>query len=100
MSGRNFHVSIHGSISEDFNLQFGVPQGSIMGPKTFTMYSQPIATIVRRHDIKYHIYADDIQVYAIFDPSIPGEAAVALFKFYACVNEIHHWMTQNKLKLN
>jgi hypothetical protein len=100
MSGRNFHVGIHGSISEDFNLQYGVPQGSIMGPRIFTMYSQPIAAIIRRHNIKYHIYADDIQLYYIFDPSIPGEAAVSLFKLSACVNDIYQWMSHNKLKLN
>ena len=70
------------------------------GPRIFTMYSQPIAAIIRRHDIKYHIYADDIQLYSIFDPSIPGEAAVSLFRLSACVDDIHQWMSHNKLKLN
>ncbi|XP_072028550.1 uncharacterized protein [Amphiura filiformis] len=64
------------------------------------MYAQPVSSIIRNHGIRYHLYADDIQLYFIFNPSIPGEAASALFKLSSCVEEIRCWMTQNKLKLN
>ena len=100
MSGRKFHVSLYGAKSDDHTLHYGVPQGSIIGPKAFTMYAQSVTTIILHYGLRYHIYADDIQLYHIFDPSIPGEAAVAVFKLSMCANEIRIWMTRNKLKLN
>ena len=40
MTGRSFKVSISGEMSNDFPLDFGVPQGSIIGPRAFTKYAQ------------------------------------------------------------
>ena len=100
MSNRSFTVSVGGHMSNVYNLDYGVPQGSIIGPKAFTMYSQPVAAIIRKYGIQFHIYADDIQLYASFDPKIPGDSACAMFKLMKCVEEIHQWMNDNKLKLN
>ena len=100
MSGRTFRVCISGEMSESFTLDYGVPQGSIIGPRTFTRYAQHVATIIRQHGFMFHIYADDIQVYLTFDPKLPGEAACVIFKLSRCVAEIRNWMTRNKLKLN
>ena len=100
MSGRTFRVCICGEMSESFTLDYGVPQGSIIGPRAFTKYAQHVATIIRQHGFMYHIYADDIQVYHTFDPKLPGEAACVIFKLSRCVAEIRNWMTKNKLKLN
>ena len=66
MTGRSFRVCVGGTKSETMSLQFGVPQGSIIGPKAITMYSQPVAEIIRRHGVQYHIYADDTQLYVAF----------------------------------
>ena len=101
MSDRTFHVSLYGAKSDAHTLTYVVPQGSIIGPKAFTMYAQSVTTIIRHHGLRYHIYADDIQLYYVFDPSIPGDqAAIAIFKLSMCANEIRTWMTRNKLKLN
>ncbi len=100
MSNRNFTVSVGGHMSKVYHLDYGVPQGSIIGPRAFTMYSQPVANIIRKYDIQFHIYADDTQLYACFDPKIPGDSACAMFKLIKCVEEIHQWMNDNKLKLN
>ena len=48
----------------------------------------------------YHLYADDIQMYLVVDPSIPGDVVSALFKLTQFVKDIQQWMTANKLKLN
>jgi len=100
ITGRKFRVCIGGEMSDDFILNYGVPQGSIIGPRAFTKYSQCVTTIIHRYGLRYHIYADDIQLYSIFDPKIPGDAAVAIFKLSCCVEDIRSWMNQNKLKLN
>ena len=39
---------------------------SVIDPLTFTMYLSPVGDILRQHDAKYHLYADDIQIYLDF----------------------------------
>ena len=60
MTGRSFCVRVSGVKSKATSLQYGVPQGSIIGPKAFTMYAQPVADIIRKHGIQFNIYTDDI----------------------------------------
>ena len=48
ISGRKFRVSVGGMFSDYFDLNYGVPQGSIIGPRVFTMYSHNVASIIRR----------------------------------------------------
>ena len=64
------------------------------------MYSQYVSTIIRRHGLNYHIYADDVQIYMSFDPNVPGDAACAIFKITSCVEELRVWLMKNMLKLN
>ena len=87
-------------MSERLNLLYGLPQGSCVSPGIFTMYTYPMGAIIRHHNINYHLYADDTQLYVEFDPKVPGDAAVATFKLQACIAELKSWMTVNKLQLN
>ena len=60
-------------------LHYGVPRESVLGPVMFTLLTTPLQRILKRHGIKYHKYADDLQLFVIFEPNIPGdrERAVA-----------------------
>ena len=51
ISGRKFRVSVGNMFSDYFDLKYGVPQGSIIGLRVFTMYSVNVASVIRRHDL-------------------------------------------------
>ena len=100
LTGRQQRVVIRGSPSEPVDLLFGVPQGSVLGPKFFIVYTAPIADICRRHDVSVHMYADDTQVFLSFDLYDRTQETAALRRVEACISEIRFWMIKNKLKLN
>ena len=58
-----------GATSDPVTMTFGMPQGSILGPFLFTLYTMPLAKICKKHHILYHMYADDTQVYLTFKPN-------------------------------
>ena len=97
LKGRVQTVNINGTLSEERALRFGVPQGSVIGPILFTMYSAPLQDIITQHGLKCVMYADDTQLYVIFHPSDKNSA---MQKLVTCVNDIKVWSTSNKLKFN
>ena len=82
---RNNKVCILGDYSDRLPLKHGVPQGSVAGPPIFTAYAQPVASIITRSQVSYHIYADDTQLYVSFDPKSPEDAASAQLRLTQCI---------------
>ena len=79
-------------------LSYSVPQGSVLRPLLFILYSAPIANIVRRHGLIAHLYQYKKQgIYIVFDQD---DAAETIKRIEACVMEIKAWMALNWLKLN
>jgi hypothetical protein len=99
LSDRSQSVVIENVKSEKSILEFGVPQGSILGPKQFIQYTAPLVEIARKHGIKLHMYADDTQLYMAFEPTDPS-VALSMEKIEACIADIKTWMAKNFLKLN
>ncbi len=77
----------------------GVPQGSVGGPTLFSIYLSGIKSILQRHSVKYHCYADDIQLYVSFPPS-QSQALCSIHNLESCVEDICSWLSLYSLKLN
>ena len=99
-SDRTQSVVINKESSDAFTLLFGVPQGSVLGPILFSVYTSPLGNIIRKHGLSYHLYADDTQLYIAFRPTDPCSTSEAVTRIQNCVSDIKSWMTQNFLKLN
>ena len=63
LKGRTQKVCVNNTFSEDAYLDFGVPQGSILGPKLFNIYAQSFSSNLNsKVDVSVEGYADDHQV--------------------------------------
>ena len=67
LSGRTQRVVIKGVYSKEKMLDQGVPQGSVLGARLYTLYIRPLSHILENHRVLYHTDADDTQLYVKFD---------------------------------
>ena len=92
-------VCINNARSAEVRLDYGVPQGSVIGPSAFSIYTLPLGDIIHSHDLDYHCYADDTQIYISVDPDQCNIDA-AINRLETCIDDVKSWMSHNYLKLN
>ena len=98
LTDRYQSIKIGSTLSDVCKLLFGVPQGSVLGPLLFSLYTTPLSLIISKHKgIKFHFYADDSQVYIHLSHK---NASAAFEKLNRCLDDVKEWMSTSKLKLN
>ena len=100
LSNRCQQINIGGVRSDVFDLEYGVPQGSCLGPILFTQYASTLFDVIMKHLCNAHGYADDHQVYLGFTPHSHYHQDNALSAMEDCLRDVKDWMVQNKLKMN
>ena len=93
LSNRKQYVSINGSNSSYLNVTCGAPQGSVVGPLLFLIYSNDVPLALSKP--AFYLFADDTNIYY--------EAEI-LAKLQSVVNtelkKVKLWLQCNKLSLN
>ena len=97
LTNRCQRIKLDNCLSKSVDLPFGVPQGSVLGPLLFVLYTTPLSTVVDGQSMPHHLYADDTQLYISFSA---GDSESALLRLQQCLESVQQWMLANKLKLN
>ena len=97
LSDRTQLVTYGRSCSQPKPITHGVPQGSVLGPLLFIMYTSELTRVVQDYGLNLHMYADDIQIYGSCPPSKKDELTQ---RMESCLDALSIWFQSNRFQLN
>ena len=97
LKDRTQQVIINKTTSEKKTLLYGVPQGSVLGPVLFTIYTSPLGKLLKQSSSNHHFFADDTQLQK---SALPDEVSGLLDEAADTIGRVSDWMATNKLKMN
>ena len=78
-------------------LQFGVPQGSVLGLRVFVQYAEDVDDIFRRHRLHHHLFADDMQGHC---SGRLDDVPAIVSRLESYIIDIYAWCGAKRLQLN
>ena len=90
-------VKVDNILSCSYTLTKGVPQGSVMGPIVFVLYSSQLESVLNPFGTSHMSYADDVQIYSNYNNE---NRPMVLSRLSECVSSIKTWSLNNDMKFN
>ena len=97
VTGRRESVLYGGDTTSAALVEYGVPQGSVVGPLLFVLYTSDVPRVINECGLLSVVSADDTQIY------IQGkqrDIPVAKVRVEDCVAKVKQWLASNQLRLN
>jgi len=79
------------------SITFGESQGSVLEPLLFLLYTADLLSLIQKHSLRCHLYADDTQVYC---RCRPHDAVLLRDSMSICIDGVSQWTRSNRLQLN
>ena len=92
---RTYCLQIEESFSRTKVLTRGVPQGSVLGPILFCIYTIELMYLLENHGVRFQLFADDTQFYLSL-----GNVEDTERKINNVMIDVKRWMNSKQLKLS
>jgi len=92
LSSHPFHVKCKSSFSSLHTCFCDIPQGSVLGPLLFIIYTTPLSSLISSLSLNHHLHADDTQLFFSFHPP---DVHSSITHLQNALQQISSWMTSN-----
>jgi len=93
LSHRKFSVKIGDHRSRQYDVVSGVPQGTVLGPILFIIFTSELPSIIKDDSITIRMFADDTKIYRSFEHNESGAP------LQTAIDAISTWSSTWQLKL-